>query len=54
MEGAPWSVPVRASGATRIRQIHDWWIMQDPAELLFCVVPDRAERLTDDNALRWE
>jgi hypothetical protein len=41
-------------GATRIRQVHDWWIMQDPAGLPFCVVPDRDERLSDDNALRWD
>jgi Glyoxalase-like domain len=41
-------------GATRIKQVHDWWIMQDPAGLPVCVVPDRAERLTDDNALRWD
>jgi hypothetical protein len=41
-------------GATRIKQVHDWWIMQDPAGLPVCVVPDRAERLTDENALRWD
>jgi hypothetical protein len=41
-------------GATRVRQVHDWWIMQDPAGLLFCVIPDRPERLNDGNALRWE
>jgi Glyoxalase-like domain len=41
-------------GATRIRQAHDWWIMQDPAGLPFCVIPDDAGRLTDDNAVRWE
>ncbi len=40
-------------GAVRIRQVHGWWIMQDPAGLPFCVIPDRAERLTDDNAQRW-
>jgi hypothetical protein len=41
-------------GATRIGQVQDWWILQDPAGLPFCVVPDRAERLTDSNALRWD
>jgi Glyoxalase-like domain len=40
-------------GATRIRQVHGWWIMHDPAGLPFCVIPDAAERLTDDNAVRW-
>jgi hypothetical protein len=28
--------------------------MQDPAGLPFCVVPDRPDRLTDDNAMRWD
>ena len=41
-------------GATRIRQVHDWWIMHDPAGLPLCVIPDRAERLKDGNASRWE
>jgi hypothetical protein len=41
-------------GATRIRQVHEWWIMHDPAGLPFCVIPDGAQRLTDDNALRWD
>ena len=41
-------------GAIRIRQVHDWWIMRDPAGLPFCVIPDRADRLTDDNARRWD
>jgi hypothetical protein len=41
-------------GATRIRQVHTWWIMQDPAGLEFCVIPDSSERLTDDNARRWD
>jgi hypothetical protein len=41
-------------GATRVRQVHSWWIMRDPAGLPFCVIPDTTERLTDDNALRWD
>ena len=41
-------------GATRLRQVHTWWIMRDPAGLQFCVIPDRAERRTDDNARRWD
>jgi predicted enzyme related to lactoylglutathione lyase len=41
-------------GATRVRQVHTWWIMQDPAGLQFCVIPDGAERFTDDNARRWD
>ncbi len=41
-------------GAARIRQVHGWWIMRDPAGLPFCVIPDSAERLTDANARRWD
>jgi Glyoxalase-like domain len=41
-------------GATPVRQVHDWWVMHDPAGLPFCVIPDSGERLTDDNASRWE
>ena len=41
-------------GASRIRQVHGWWIMQDPAGLPFCVVPDTGDRLTDENAARWD
>jgi hypothetical protein len=41
-------------GATRIRQVHGWWIMEDPAGLPFCVIPDGGDRLSDDNAVRWE
>jgi hypothetical protein len=41
-------------GATRIRHVHSWWIMQDPAGLVFCVIPDGAERLNDENAVRWD
>jgi hypothetical protein len=41
-------------GAARIREVHGWWIMRDPAGLPFCVIPDRAERLTNANARRWD
>ena len=41
-------------GASRIRQVHSWWIMRDPAGLPFCVIPDSGERLTEENASRWE
>ncbi len=41
-------------GAKRVRQIHGWWIMQDPAGLPFCVIPDSTDRLDDDNAQRWD
>jgi hypothetical protein len=41
-------------GATKVRQMHRWWIMQDPAGLPFCVIPDPPGTLNDENAQRWE
>jgi hypothetical protein len=41
-------------GAERVRQVHQWWIMRDPAGLLFCVIPDPPGSLDDDNAQRWD
>jgi hypothetical protein len=41
-------------GAERVRQVHGWWIMRDPAGLLFCVIPGPAGSLDDDNAQRWD
>jgi hypothetical protein len=41
-------------GATRVREVNGWWVMQDPAGLPFCVLPDQPGRLNDDNAQRWE
>ena len=45
---------LEALGAERVRQVHNWWIMRDPAGLLFCVVSDEPGRLNDDNARRWD
>jgi hypothetical protein len=42
------------AGATRVRQAGPWWIMRDPAGLVFCVVPDPPGVLTEDNAQRWD
>jgi hypothetical protein len=41
-------------GAVRVREVNGWWIMEDPAGLLFCVIPDGTERLNDENAVRWD
>jgi hypothetical protein len=41
-------------GARRVEQIGYWWVLQDPAGLLFCVVPAKPGSLTDDNAQRWD
>ena len=42
------------AGATRVQEAHGWWIMRDPAGLVFCVVPDPPGTLTEDNAQRWD
>ena len=41
-------------GATRVRKVHSWWVMRDPAGLLFCVIPHPPGNLDDSNAQRWE
>lgn len=45
---------LEALGAERVEFVHAWWIMRDPAGLLFCVVPEPAGELNDDNAHRWD
>lgn len=45
---------LEALGAERVEQVHSWWIMRDPAGLLFCVIPEPPGRLTDANAHRWD
>jgi hypothetical protein len=41
-------------GAQRVQQVQTWWVMRDPAGLLFCVLPISPGSLNDDNAQRWE
>jgi hypothetical protein len=41
-------------GATLVQQVHSWWVMRDPAGLLFCVLPERPGTLDDSNAQRWD
>jgi hypothetical protein len=41
-------------GAVRVRQVHTWWVMGDPAGLPFCVLPASAGSLTDENSARWD
>jgi len=40
-------------GAERVQLVHAWWIMRDPAGMLFCVVPEPAGSLDDSNAQHW-
>ena len=41
-------------GAQRVQHAHTWWVMRDPAGLLFCVIPEPGGTLNDSNARRWE
>jgi predicted enzyme related to lactoylglutathione lyase len=41
-------------GARREQQVHEWYVLRDPAGLLFCVIPARPGTLNDDNAQRWD
>jgi predicted enzyme related to lactoylglutathione lyase len=41
-------------GASQEQRVHEWYVMRDPAGLLFCVVPVKAGSLHDDNAQRWD
>ena len=41
-------------GAERVQKMQTWWVMQDPAGLLFCVLPTSPGSLNDENAQRWE
>ena len=41
-------------GADRVREVHGWQVMRDPAGLLFCVLQSRPGRLHEGNAQRWD
>ena len=41
-------------GAERVQQVQTWWVMRDPAGLLFCVLAMSPGSLNDENAQRWE
>jgi hypothetical protein len=41
-------------GAQRVQQARTWWVMRDPAGLLFCVIPEPGGTLNDSNSRRWE
>jgi hypothetical protein len=41
-------------GAQRVEQARTWWVMRDPAGLLFCVIPEPGGTLNDKNSRRWE
>ena len=39
-------------GAERVQKVQTWWVMRDPAGLLFCVLPMSPGSLNDENAQR--
>ena len=41
-------------GAKRVQEVETWWVMRDPAGLLFCVLPVSPGALNDENAHRSE
>ena len=41
-------------GAEPVEQVHSWWVMRDPAGLVFCVIPESPGTLNDSNAERWD
>ena len=50
----PPNSPGWKDSAPRVQAVHSWWILRDPAGLLFCVVPEPAGSLSDSNAQRWD
>ena len=43
---------LEALGASRVRSVHDWWVMQAPTGQRFCVVP-RCSADFERTAHRW-
>jgi hypothetical protein len=41
-------------GAERVRKVQSWWVMRDPAGLVFCVLPESPGSLTGENAQHWD
>ena len=44
---------LEALGAQRVRQVRSWWIMRDPAGLVFCVVPVQLPEAFERYATEW-
>ena len=41
---------LEALGGSRVEQVRGWWVMRDPAGLLFCVVPPQTDDFPGDAA----
>jgi predicted enzyme related to lactoylglutathione lyase len=44
---------LEALGARRVRQVHDWWVMEAPTGHRFCVVRAQGSSFAEE-ANRWE
>jgi Glyoxalase-like domain len=40
-------------GARRVKAIRDWWVLRDPAGLVFCVVPVQSPEAFAAHATTW-
>lgn len=40
-------------GAARVRQMESWWVLRDPAGLLFCVVEVQSPEAFAEGAAEW-
>ena len=45
---------LEALGAERVAPIRSWWVMRDPAGLLFCVVRVQTGEIFNDQATTWD
>lgn len=45
---------LEALGATRVQAVRAWWVMRDPAGLLFCVVRVQTGEVFEQHATTWE
>lgn len=45
---------LEALGAQRVAPVKSWWVMRDPAGLLFCVVRIQTGEIFEGQATTWE
>lgn len=45
---------LEALGAARVAPVKTWWVMRDPAGLLFCVVRVQSPEAFDAHAVTWD
>lgn len=45
---------LEALGATRVEQVKSWWVMRDPAGVLFCVVRVQLPDAFEAHARTWD